>query len=255
MKISFRHKIWFISLFVSFVMIYTVSNKVYACGGGGSSPDGITLKLRGVKDLAEAIKLKATLQKNEAIKCANISPDKTEICISTLCPGAITEEQIIKAIKDAGYDASLPDYLTFKIDNLTNVTDIEKLRQTLDDLPGVMTSDIDLDTKKVTVNYYEGWIRFARKIIKTLEDNRFKAAVPIDTITFMTEGMTDVESHDVRAYLLGVFGVTNSDVDLDTFEVKVSFYRGWTTNDKLIETIEERGNTKVKRDLIVLKTS
>ena len=120
MKISCKHITVVVFLLSSLVLAYTISNRASACGGGGSSPDGITLKLRGVGDLAEAIKLKATLQKNEAIKCANISPDKTEICISILCPGAITEEQIIKAIKDAGYDASLPDYLTFKIDNLIN---------------------------------------------------------------------------------------------------------------------------------------
>ena len=256
MKILLKYMtISILLLFVSFVLLNTISNKLSACGGGGSSPDGITLKLRGVNDLAKAIQLKATLQKNEAIKCANISPDKTEICISTLCPGAITEEQIIKAIKDAGYDASLPDYLTFNIDNLTNGSDVQRLRECLDELPGVTTSSIDLDTKEVTINYYQGWIRFARKIIKTLEDNEFKAIVPIDTITFETEGMAEVEAHDVRAYLLGIFGVSNSDVDIDTNEVKVSFYRGWTTKEKLIKTIEERGNTKVKHDLKVSKTS
>ena len=226
MKIPFKFiTLISISLLVSFVFGYTFSNTVYACGGGGSSPDGITLKLRGVTNLAEAVKLKAALQKNEAIKCANVSPDKTEICISILCPGAIAEEQIIKAIRDAGCDASMPDYLTFKIDNLTNVSDAERLRHALDDLPGVTTSNIDLDAKEVTINYYEGWIRFARKVIKTLEDSGFKANIPADTVTFKTEGMTEVEAHDVRAYLLGVFGVFNSDVDIETNEVKVSFYQ------------------------------
>ncbi|GAN32290.1 MAG: Heavy-metal-associated domain protein [Candidatus Brocadia sinica] len=256
MKIACKYKtILLLLLSVSFVLFNTISNKLYACGGGGSSPDGITLKLRGVNDLAEAIQLKATLQKNEAIKCANISPHKTEICISTLCPGAITEEQIIKAIKDAGYDASLPDYLTFKIDNFIHESDVKRLRECLDELPGVTTANIDLNTKDITINYYEGWIRFARKIVKTLEDNGFKAIVPIDTITFETEGMAEVDAHDVRAYLLGIFGVSGSDVDIGTNEVKVSFYRGWTTKEKLIKTIEERGNTKVKHDLMVLKTS
>ena len=103
MNISCKHITLVVFLLSSLVSAYTISNRAYACGGGGSSPDGITLELRGVGNLAEAIKLKATLQKNEAIKCANISQDKTEICISILCPGAITEEQIIKAIKDAGY--------------------------------------------------------------------------------------------------------------------------------------------------------
>lgn len=242
-------------LLVSFVLLSTISNNLYACGGGGSSPDGITLKLRGVSDLAEAIKLKATLQKNEAIKCANISPDKTEICVSILCPGAITEEQIIEAIKDAGHEASLPGYLTVKIDNIINESDVKKLRECLDELPGVTTSNIDFAAKEVTINYYEGWIRFARKIVKTLEDNGFRALVPIDTFIFETEGMAEVEAHDVRAYLLGIFGVSRSDVDLDTGEVNVSFYRGWTTKEKLIKTIEDRGNTKVKRDFVVSKTS
>ncbi len=255
MKISFKYPTLLISLLVSSILLYTISNKVYACGGGGSSPDGITLKLRGVNNLAEAIKLKSALQKNEAIKCANVSPDKTEIFISILCPGAITEEQIIKAIKDAGFESSMPNYLTFKIDNLTDASDIEKLRHALDELPGVTTSNIDTNTKEVTINYYEGWIRFARKIIKTLEDNGFKAIAPIDTLTFQTEGITDVEAHDVRAYLLAVFGVTSSDIDTDTHEVKVSIYRGWTTKENLIKTIEERGNTKVKHDLVTLKTS
>ena len=255
MNISYKQITWFLFLLASLVVVYTIPNKVSACGGGGLSPDGIALKLRGVSNLAEAIKLKATLQKNEAIKCANISPDKTEICISILCPGAITEEQIIKAIKDAGCDASLPDYLAFKIDNLINGSDGERLRNVLNELPGVTTSAINLDTKEVTINYYEGWIRFARKIIKTLEDNGFKAVVPVDTVTFKTEGMTEVEAHDVRAYLLGVFGVSNSDIDIENNEVKVSFYQGWTTKEKLIKTIEERGNTKVKQDLMVLKTS
>ncbi|MCF6154658.1 MAG: copper chaperone [Candidatus Brocadia sp.] len=254
MKISCKY-MTILLLFVSFVSFNTISNELSACGGGGSSPDGITLKLRGVNDLAEAIQLKATLQKNEVIKCANISPDKTEICISTLCPGAITEEQIIKAIKDAGYDASLPDYLTFKIDNFIHESDVKRLRECLDELPGVTTANIDLNTKDVTINYYEGWIRFARKIVKTLEDNGFKAIVPIDAITFETEGMAEVDAHDVRAYLLGIFGVSGSDVDIVTNEVMVSFYRGWTTKEKLIKTIEERGNTKVKHDLTVLKTS
>lgn len=255
MKITLKYTRALLIFLAGFALLSAISNKLYGCGGGGSSPDGITLKLRGVNDLAEAIKLKATLQKNEAIKCANVSPDKTEICISTLCPGAITEEQIIKAIKDAGYDASLPDYLTFKIDNLINESDVKRLRECLDELPGVTTANIDLNTKDVIINYYQGWIRFGRKIVKTLEDNGFKAIVPIDTITFETEGMAEVEAHDVRAYLLGIFGVSNSDVDIDTSEVKVSFYRGWTTKEKLIKTIEERGNTKVKRDLMVSKTS
>lgn len=43
---------------------------------------------------------------------------------------------------------------------------------------------INLDTKEVTISYYEGWIRFARKIVKPLEDNGFKAVVPVDTIYF-----------------------------------------------------------------------
>jgi len=255
MKISYKHITLVVFLLSSLVLAYMISNRVSACGGGGSSPDGITLKLRGVNDLANAIKLKATLQKNEAIKCANISPDKTAICISILCPGAITEEQIIKAIKDAGCDASLPDYLTFKIDNLINESDGERLRNVLDELPGVTTSAVNLDTKEVTINYYEGWIRFARKIVKTLEDNGFKAVVPVDAVTFKTEGMTEVEAHDVRAYLLGVFGVLNSDIDIENNEVKVGLYRGWTTKEKLIKTIEERGNTTAKQDLMVLKTS
>lgn len=255
MNISCKRITWFLFLLASLVAVYTIPNKAYACGGGGSSPDGIALKLRGVSNLAEAIKLKATLQKNEAIKCANINLAKTEICISILCPGAITEELIIKAIKDAGYDASLPDYVTFKIDNLINGSDGERLRNVLNELPGVTTGNINLETKEVTINYYEGWIRFARKIIKTLEDNGFKAVVPVDTVTFKTEGMTEVEAHDVRAYLLGVFGVSNSDIDIENNEVKVSFYRGWTAKEKLIKTIEERGNTKVKQDLMVLKTS
>lgn len=243
-----------ISFAVIFVSVCNLTNKIYACGGGGSSPDGIVLKLRGVDDLAGAIKLKATLQKYEAITCANISPDRTEICISTLCPGAITEEEIIKAIKDAGHDATLPDCLSFKIDNLTTLSDSERLRHILDDLPGVTTVNINLDTKEVTINYYEGWIRFARKIVKALEDNGFNAMVPVDTVTFKTEGMADVEAHDVRAYLLGVFGVSGSDIDIDNHEVKVSFYRGWTTREELIKTIEERGNTKVIQDMLALKT-
>ena len=143
----------------------------------------------------------------------------------------------------------------YLINRVINVSDGERLRQTLDELPGVTTGSINLDTKEVTINYYEGWIRFARKIIKTLEDDGFKAVVPVDTVTFKTEGMTEIEAHDVRAYLLGVFGVSNSDIDIENNEVKVSFYRGWTTKEKLIKTIEERGNTTVKQDLMVFKTS
>jgi len=60
---------------------------------------------------------------------------------------------------------------------------------------------------------------------------------------------------DVRGYLLGVFGVSNSAIDIENNEVKVGFYRGWTTKEKLIKTIEERGNTTVKQDLMALKTS
>ncbi|MDN3510877.1 MAG: hypothetical protein HUU09_09160 [Candidatus Jettenia caeni] len=41
----------------------------------------------------------------------------------------------------------------------------------------------------------------------------------------------------------------NSDVDVNTSTIKVVFYHGWTTKEKLIKTIEERGNTKVKQDL------
>ncbi|MCF6159022.1 MAG: hypothetical protein E3K32_10735 [wastewater metagenome] len=253
MKILFKYTMVLICLLIGFVLLYPFSNNVYACGGGGSSPDGITLKLQGVNNLAEAIKLKAVLQKNEAIKCANINPDRTEICISTLCPGAITEEQIIEAIQDAGFDASLPDYLTFKIDNVMNDSDVEKLKQTLDELPGVLTNNIDLKTREVTIHYYEGWIRFAKKIIKALEDNEFRVNIPLDTITFETEGMVEVEAHDVRAYLLGVFGVVSSDVNTDTGEVKVCFYRGWTSKEKLIKTIEERGNTRIKQELVVKK--
>lgn len=255
MNISCKRITWVLFLLASLAAVYTISNKAFACGGGGSSPDGIALKLRGVSNLAEAIRLKAALQKNEAIKCANVSQDKSEICISTLCPGAITEEQIIKAIKEAGYDASLPDYLTFKITNLATVSDGERLRNILDELPGVMTSDVNLETREVTINYYVGWIRFARKIMKTLEDGNFEAVVPVDTVTFKTEGMAEVEAHDVRAYLLGVFGVLSSDIDIETSEVKVSFYQGWTTKEKLIKTIEERGNTTVKQALMALRTA
>lgn len=115
MRILLRHNGVLLSLFlISFMVFNTISHKLYACGGGGSSPDGITLKLQGVDDLAKAIKLKAALQKNEAIKCANVSPDKTVICISILCPGAITEEEIVKTIEERGNTKVKRDLMVLK---------------------------------------------------------------------------------------------------------------------------------------------
>src|SRR3990167_9334942 len=45
MKISWKYITLLVTFLVSFVSVHTISNTVYACGGGGSSPDGITLKL------------------------------------------------------------------------------------------------------------------------------------------------------------------------------------------------------------------
>ena len=73
MNISRKHIMLVVFLLSSLVLAYTISNRVYACGGGGSSPDGIALKLRGVSNLAEAIKLKRLLYRRTRLSNAQMS--------------------------------------------------------------------------------------------------------------------------------------------------------------------------------------
>ena len=165
------------------------------------------------------------------------------------------KNRLLKQLKMQAVTPHCLIILLFKIDNLINGSDGERLRNVLNELPGVTTSAINLDTKEVTINYYEGWIRFARKIIKTLEDNGFKAVV-LRWILLLSKRKECLRlrrmtyAHIFEAYLEYVI-----QKDIENNEVKVSFYQGWTTKGKLIKTIEERGNTTVKQDLMALKTS
>jgi copper chaperone CopZ len=162
-----------------------------------------------------------------------------------LYPDLITEEVVIGLVRQAGFDATLPDRINMHLNKSYQDETIRQATANLNSLLGVVVSDVDKESNIIHIDIYKRWVRDIKKLLTPIRATGMDVAVDIETSVFTTDGMTEVDGHDVRAYLLNVFGVISSDYNPDNDEVEVTFYKDWTTETELLQTIEKRGFTKV----------
>ena len=224
-------------------LLLAFSTRTWACCGGPVEGE-LTLKIKGIKTEEDIEKVRSLLIPLEAITDCSVNMERGILGL-VLCPDLITEEEVIGLVKQAGFDATLPDRIDMHLNKPYTDKTIRRATANLNNLLGVVVKNVGEESNIIHIDIYKRWVRDIKRLIKAISDAGMGVVVDTETSIFTTEGMTEVDGHDVRAYLLNVFGVISSDYDPNTDEVKVTFYKDWTSEQELTETIEKRGFTRV----------
>ncbi|MFQ5787473.1 MAG: hypothetical protein ACE5H1_05780 [Thermodesulfobacteriota bacterium] len=224
-------------------LLFTFSARTWACCGGPVEGE-LTLKIKGIKTEDDIEKVKSTLIPLEAITDCSVNMERGLLGL-VLYPDLITEEVVIGLVRQAGFDATLPGRIDMHLNKSYQEETIRQATANLNSLLGVVVSDVDEESNIIHIDIYKRWVRDIKRVLTPIRATGMDVVVDIETSVFTTDGMTEVDGHDVRAYLLNVFGVKSSDYNPDNDEVEVTFYKDWTTETELLQTIEKRGFTKV----------
>lgn len=219
-----------------------LSVEVIACCGGPKL-DGITLKIEGNIVERDIKRLESALGGIYAVKDIRFHPETKELAIS-LFSEMVTEEELIARLKQAGFNASLPETLRLRLKE-SSPKGLEAVKSSLNNMLGLIVKECNVQSGQITLDIYKPWVRDHRKILKLFEDARLVIELPSKTFAFQTSGMTEVDAFDVRAYLRQLFGVVTAEIELDTDSVLVTIYKDWVGLDDVVNTIQGRGFTKV----------
>lgn len=224
-------------------LLLAFSTRTWACCGGPVEGE-LMLKIKGIKTEDDIEKVKSVLISLEAITDGSVDYERGLLSL-VLYPDLITEEVVIGLVRQAGFDATLPDRIDVHLNKSYQDEIIRQATANLNSLLGVVVSDVDEKSNIIHIDIYKRWVRDIKRLLTPVRDTGMGVTVDIETYVFTTDGMTEVDGHDVRAYLLNVFGVISSDYNPDNDEVEVTFYKDWTNETELLQTIEKRGFTKV----------
>jgi Cu+-exporting ATPase len=83
-------------------------------------------------------------------------------------PAATSPEELIGAIRDAGYDADVRE-VTFGVTGMTCASCVGRVERALEKVPGVLEANVNLANEKATVGYIAGEVE-PRDLEKAVED-------------------------------------------------------------------------------------
>lgn len=229
-------------LIISFIVGLFLSIEAMACCGGPKL-DGITLKIEGNVVGEDVERLLSALGGMYAVKDVHFHQETKELAVS-LFSEMVSEEELIARLKQAGFNASLPGALHLKVKG-RSPEGLEHVKPSLNHLPGMMVNEINAESGQITLSIYKPWVRDNKKILDVFKEVGLEVELPCETFVLQTSGMTEVDAFDVRAYLRLSFGVASAELELDTAKVWVTIYKGWISLEEVVNTIEERGFTKI----------
>jgi P-type Cu+ transporter len=111
-------------------------------------------------------RVERTLSKKEGVAEAsvNFAAERASVAYE---PAATSPEELIGAIRDAGYDADVRE-VTFGVTGMTCASCVGRVERALEKVPGVVEASVNLATEKATVGYISGEVE-PRDLQKAVE--------------------------------------------------------------------------------------
>lgn len=116
----------------------------------------VTLKVEGMMRSCCAEIVRSALKKVPGVKSVDVSLESKE-AVAELEKGKVTTDQLIEAIKEAGYQASLvTDSVDLQIKGMVCSMCVDKVKSALLKVAGVKIADVNLEKKKAHVEFEKG---------------------------------------------------------------------------------------------------
>jgi Cu+-exporting ATPase len=126
----------------------------------------ITIPVTGMSCASCVRRVERTLSKKEGVAKAsvNFAAEKASV---TYEPAATNPDELIGAIRDAGYDADVRE-VTFGVTGMTCASCVGRVERTLKKVPGVLEASVNLANERARVGYLAGEVE-PRELEKAVE--------------------------------------------------------------------------------------
>jgi Cu+-exporting ATPase len=136
----------------------------------------VALKVTGMTCAACAARIERKLQKLPGVASANVNFAMEKVSVE-YDAGLLTNENIIQAVKDAGYDVALQRN-EYKVSGMTCAACASRVERAVKKLPGVITANVNFAVAKLTVETAEGLTD--AEIIAAVENAGYQAELETD---------------------------------------------------------------------------
>jgi len=137
----------------------------------------IDIDVLGMTCAACSSRVEKTLNKQDGIKMAtvNLLSNKATVEFDT---DKITEQEIIKAIQNTGYDVPLVSK-TLLIEGMTCAACSSRVDKALNEVKGIAKANVNLATNKATIQYPSGLFK-DEDLVKMVEKAGYKAEIEVE---------------------------------------------------------------------------
>jgi Cu+-exporting ATPase len=148
----------------------------------------ITIPVTGMTCASCVRRVERAFSKKEGVAEAsvNFAAERTSV---TYDPAATSPDELIGAIRDAGYGADVRE-ITFGVTGMTCASCVGRVERALEEVPGVLEASVNLANEKATVGYLAGEVEL-RDLQKAVEDAGYG---------MIQEEETSVENSHEREY-------------------------------------------------------
>src|ERR687890_1696214 len=114
----------------------------------------ITIPVTGMTCASCVRRVERTLSKKEGVAEAsgNFAAEKASV---TYEPAATSPDELVGAIRDAGYGADVRE-TTFSVSSMTCASCVGRVEKALEKVPGVLEASVNLANERATVAYLAG---------------------------------------------------------------------------------------------------
>jgi P-type Cu+ transporter len=114
----------------------------------------VTIPVTGMTCASCVRRVERALEKKEGVAGAsvNFAAEKTSVVYD---PAVMNPDELIGAIRDAGYDADLRE-TSFGVTGMTCASCVGRVERALKRVPGVLEANVNLANEKATVRYFAG---------------------------------------------------------------------------------------------------
>ncbi|RJX22558.1 MAG: copper-translocating P-type ATPase [Desulforudis sp.] len=120
----------------------------------GLTTKTLNLKVEGVSCASCVRRIEQALSRVPGVLNASVN-FATEKATVTYDPGQVTDQELVKAVSEAGYKASLADRkrVTFPIRGMSCASCVQRVEEVLSRIDGVHRANVNFATEKATVDY------------------------------------------------------------------------------------------------------
>lgn len=221
-----------------------VENKGYRCEvhATSSKSNKTIFRLEGLDCADCAAKLERQVQNMEGVKSASVNFGASKMTVEHLAP----REDIIKTVKQMGYDASLDERRqreqkdTFRLEGLDCADCAAKLEKSIRQLPGVKNARVNFGASKMTVEHSTG----TDNILKAVDHAGYNAELETSgartrSSTFRLSGLDCADcAAKLEKRLANTPGVESVEVNFGAAKMTV---KHTAKVDEIIRVTEEAG--------------